>query len=250
MHTYFLRATSFLLWYCLMDYVYQHIQTKLYGTASNVTICDCWSNWMQERDIPEKWTCAAIKQNKAGFSTRTEGMWTGPPGLLTGQHRIICERFIHGKPNAEPLYGNRPRWLTRAVKWCHLKYGVVGLILFPNHWTEMQRLRLQKSCLKSRKVVSLKMLLREAFLSCPILYHSSATLSQVVSRCHHWQGKMRCMNHEPVSICLEPPSLLWSSWCSTNKVPVLCSHLVLLATHLGSLLLFHSNNSHGQHPMS
>lgn len=132
--TLFLSTTSFLLWYCLMGYVYQRIQPKLYGTASNITICDCWSNWMQERDIPEKQTSAAIKQNNAGFSTRTEGMWTGPPGLLTGQNRISCERFIHGKSTVEPLYCNRPRWLTTAIKWCHFKHGVVGLILFSNHW--------------------------------------------------------------------------------------------------------------------
>lgn len=165
-------------------------------------------------------------------------MWTGPPGLLTGQNRISCERFIHGKSTVEPLYCNRHRWLTTAIKWCHFKHGVVGLILFSNHWTEIQRLRLQKNCLKSRKVASLKMLLRVVFLSRPILCHSSATLSQVVSRCHHWQGEMSCTNHKPVCICLEPPPLLWPSWCSINKVPVLCSHFVLLATHLGSLLLF------------
>lgn len=149
---------------------------------------------------------------------------------------------------AEPLYCNRPRWLTTAVKWCHFKYGVVELVFFSNHWTEMERLRLQKSCLKSRKVVSLKILLREGFLSCPIFCHSSATLSQVVSECHHWQGKISCMNHERLSTCLVPPSLLWSSWCSTNKNPILCSHPACYASGLTAALP--ATQIMWQHPMS
>lgn len=75
-------------WYCLMGCVYQHIQPQLIALPQilllAVIICDCWSNWMQERDIPEEWTTATIKQNNAGFSTRPERMSTGPPGLLTG----------------------------------------------------------------------------------------------------------------------------------------------------------------------
>lgn len=89
----------------------------------------------------------------------------------------------------EPRYCNVLMWFTAAVKWCHFIQGVVELVFVSNHYTETQRLRLQKCLLKSRETVSLQVLLREIQLSHPVFEWSAASPNQVISSCHHWQWK-------------------------------------------------------------
>lgn len=99
--THFFRAAPlFLPWYCLRGCVH-HIQPRLYDTASNIRGFVS-AGQMQERDVPAKWTSATIKQSSAGWSTGAQGMWREPPGLLSAQNRVSCERFTHGMSLLNP----------------------------------------------------------------------------------------------------------------------------------------------------
>lgn len=75
----------------------------------------------------------------------------------------------------EPRYCNVLMRFTTAVKWRHFIQGVVELVFVSNHYTEMQRLKLQKCLLKSREMVSLQVLLREVLLSHAVFDWSTAS---------------------------------------------------------------------------